>query len=59
MTTFSLAGFGVPGPSEGAGDAAGPPEMAACLRFLPTGCAGTARTATTGDASRGELGASM
>jgi hypothetical protein len=59
MTTFSLAGFGVPPRSEGAGESACSPDMAACLRFRLEGFEGTVRTATAGDASRGERGASI
>ena len=44
---------------EAAAVAAAPPEMAACLRFRLVGLLGTASSATAGDASRGDVRASI
>lgn len=65
ITTFSGVALGVPARSEGAGEAAAvfAPETVAYLRlrlWLCEGIGGVAvRIATAGEASRGELGASM
>ena len=62
-TMLSVEGAGVFPRSDGAGEAAAALASAACLRFLlPTDVltvAGMARTATSGDDSRGVLTASM